>query len=74
MYPVELYFFCWFEILLIFLFQYFELRPIVAPIKCSVLPISANPRFEPIMAAVRSELAKFSVSYKQVRVSNNVMF
>ncbi|MCP9258984.1 Glycyl-tRNA synthetase [Dirofilaria immitis] len=44
---------------------YFALRPIVALIKCSVLPISANPRFEPIMAAVRSELAKFSVSYKQ---------
>ncbi|VDO51724.1 unnamed protein product [Onchocerca flexuosa] len=44
---------------------YFALRPVVAPIKCSVLPISANPRFEPIMAAVRSELAKFSVSYKQ---------
>uniref|UniRef100_A0A8R1U2W1 Glycine--tRNA ligase n=1 Tax=Onchocerca volvulus TaxID=6282 RepID=A0A8R1U2W1_ONCVO len=44
---------------------YFALRPVVAPIKCSLLPISANPRFEPIMAAVRSELAKFSVSYKQ---------
>ncbi|KAL4001830.1 glycine--tRNA ligase [Acanthocheilonema viteae] len=44
---------------------YFALRPIVAPIKCSVLPISANPRFEPIMAAVRTELAKFFVSYKQ---------
>uniref|UniRef100_A0A158Q6Q8 Glycine--tRNA ligase n=1 Tax=Elaeophora elaphi TaxID=1147741 RepID=A0A158Q6Q8_9BILA len=44
---------------------YFALRPIVAPIKCSVLPISANPRFEPIMAAIRSELAKFFVSYKQ---------
>ncbi|CAG9535596.1 unnamed protein product [Cercopithifilaria johnstoni] len=44
---------------------YFALRPIIAPIKCSVLPISANPRFEPIMAAIRSELAKFSVSYKQ---------
>ncbi|VDK85287.1 unnamed protein product [Litomosoides sigmodontis] len=44
---------------------YFALRPIVAPIKCSILPISANLRFEPIMAAVRSELAKFSVSYRQ---------
>ncbi|KAK6100990.1 glycine--tRNA ligase [Brugia pahangi] len=44
---------------------YFALPPIVAPIKCSVLPISSNPRFEPIMDAVRSELVKFSVSYKQ---------
>ncbi|VDM97060.1 unnamed protein product [Thelazia callipaeda] len=44
---------------------YFALQPIVAPIKCSILPISANSRFKLIMAAVRSELAKYSVSYKQ---------
>uniref|UniRef100_A0A914RK94 Uncharacterized protein n=1 Tax=Parascaris equorum TaxID=6256 RepID=A0A914RK94_PAREQ len=30
------------------------------------LPISANVKFEPILAAVREELAKHEISFKQV--------
>ncbi|VDP47189.1 unnamed protein product [Heligmosomoides polygyrus] len=40
------------------------MRPLVAPIKCSVLPISANERLNPIIDAVREELARYDLSYR----------
>uniref|UniRef100_A0A0K0CTN1 Glycine--tRNA ligase n=1 Tax=Angiostrongylus cantonensis TaxID=6313 RepID=A0A0K0CTN1_ANGCA len=43
---------------------FLALRPLVAPIKCSVLPISANERLNPIIEAVREELSKYDLSYR----------
>ncbi|KAK6739631.1 hypothetical protein RB195_008244 [Necator americanus] len=43
---------------------FLALRPLVAPIKCSVLPISANERLNPIIEAVREELARYDLSYR----------
>ncbi|WKY00581.1 hypothetical protein Q1695_014983 [Nippostrongylus brasiliensis] len=43
---------------------FLALRPLVAPIKCSVLPISANEKLNPIIDAVREELAKHDLSYR----------
>ncbi|CAI4230474.1 unnamed protein product [Auanema sp. JU1783] len=43
---------------------FLALKPLVAPIKCSVLPISANEKLEPIIEAVRDELAKYDLSYR----------
>ncbi|EPB78018.1 glycine--tRNA ligase, partial [Ancylostoma ceylanicum] len=45
-------------------FFFLALRPLVAPIKCSVLPISANERLNPIIEAVREELARYDLSYR----------
>lgn len=39
-------------------------KPLVAPIKCSVLPISANEKLVPVMEAVKEELARYELSYK----------
>ncbi|KAK6035167.1 anticodon binding domain protein, partial [Cooperia oncophora] len=43
---------------------FLALRPLVAPIKCSVLPISANERLNPIIEAVREELNQYEISYR----------
>ncbi|KAJ1346947.1 Glycine--tRNA ligase [Parelaphostrongylus tenuis] len=43
---------------------FLALRPLVAPIKCSVLPISANERLNPIIEAVREELSRYDLSYR----------
>lgn len=43
---------------------FLTLRPLIAPIKCSVLPISANDKLVPIIDAVREELAKYDMSYR----------
>jgi hypothetical protein len=42
------------------------LPPSIAPIKCSVLPISANKRLDPIVQAVREELTSREISSKIV--------
>ncbi|EFO98015.1 CRE-GARS-1 protein [Caenorhabditis remanei] len=39
-------------------------KPLVAPIKCSILPISANETLVPVMEAVKEELARYELSYK----------
>lgn len=39
-------------------------KPLVAPIKCSVLPISANDQLVPAMEAVKEELSRYEMSYK----------
>ncbi|CAI5444208.1 unnamed protein product [Caenorhabditis angaria] len=38
--------------------------PLVAPIKCSILPISANEKLVPIIEKVKEELASYELSYK----------
>jgi len=43
---------------------YLELPPIIAPIKCSILPISSNERFDPIIKLVREQLAAHALSHK----------
>jgi glycyl-tRNA synthetase len=42
------------------------LPPIIAPIKCSILPLSQNERLEPIIQAVREELTSREISSKIV--------
>ncbi|CAD5215511.1 unnamed protein product [Bursaphelenchus xylophilus] len=44
--------------------NYLELPPIVAPIKCSLLPISANEKLNPLIEEVRRELSKYELSHK----------
>ncbi|ULU02442.1 hypothetical protein L3Y34_002203 [Caenorhabditis briggsae] len=39
-------------------------KPLVAPIKCSILPISANDTLVPVMDAVKEELSHYELSYK----------
>lgn len=39
-------------------------KPLVAPIKCSILPISANDTLVPVMDAVKEELSRYELSYK----------
>ncbi|KAF1760179.1 hypothetical protein GCK72_008425 [Caenorhabditis remanei] len=39
-------------------------KPLVAPIKCSILPISANETLVPVMEAVKEELARYELCYK----------
>lgn len=39
-------------------------KPLVAPIKCSILPISANAQLVPAMEAVKEELGRYEMSYK----------
>lgn len=44
--------------------NYLELPPLVAPIKCSVLPISSNPKLTPFIQQVRDQLAAYDLSNK----------
>uniref|UniRef100_A0A915MDX7 Cyclin-dependent kinases regulatory subunit n=6 Tax=Meloidogyne TaxID=189290 RepID=A0A915MDX7_MELJA len=44
--------------------SYLELAPSIAPIKCSILPISSNKRLDPIIQAVREELTCREISSK----------
>lgn len=43
---------------------FLALVPLIAPIKCSVLPISANTKLEPIIDAVKEELQNYELSNK----------
>ncbi|KAL3077353.1 hypothetical protein niasHS_013342 [Heterodera schachtii] len=43
---------------------YLELPPLIAPIKCSILPISSNERLDPIIFAVRDQLTSREISSK----------
>uniref|UniRef100_A0A1I7XQL5 Nuclear pore complex protein Nup98-Nup96 n=1 Tax=Heterorhabditis bacteriophora TaxID=37862 RepID=A0A1I7XQL5_HETBA len=44
--------------------KYLTLKPLISPIKCSVLPISNTERLNPIVDAAREELAKYDLSYR----------
>merc|ERR1740131_766834 len=43
---------------------YFSLPPVIAPLKCSVLPLSNNTEFSPLVAKVSEELTENDVSHK----------
>lgn len=43
---------------------YFALPPVIAPLKCSVLPLSNNPDFAPFVNQICTELSRNDVSHK----------
>jgi len=43
---------------------YFSLPPLIAPLKCSVLPLSNNPDFEPLVADISQKLMECDISHK----------
>jgi len=43
---------------------YFSLPPVIAPLKCSVLPLSNNPEFSPIVAKLSKELTLNDISHR----------
>ncbi|XP_017764009.1 PREDICTED: glycine--tRNA ligase isoform X2 [Eufriesea mexicana] len=43
---------------------YFSLPPVVAPLKCSVLPLSANNEFVPFIKQLSQNLTKLDISHK----------
>ncbi|AFZ80103.1 glycyl-tRNA synthetase, putative [Theileria equi strain WA] len=44
--------------------QYVSLKPPIAPIKCSVLPLSGKEVFNPLITRVQNQLNKLGISYK----------
>jgi glycyl-tRNA synthetase len=44
--------------------QFLKLSPNIAPIKCSILPLSSDKQFNPIIAQVREKLAASGISFK----------
>jgi len=43
---------------------YFSLPPVIAPLKCAILPLSNNPDFGPLVAEISSQLTECDVSHK----------
>jgi len=43
---------------------YFSLPPIIAPLKCAVLPLSNNPEFGPLVADISTRLTECDISHK----------
>jgi glycyl-tRNA synthetase len=43
---------------------YFSLPPVIAPLKCSVLPLSNNPDFSPLVSKISSSLTESDVSHR----------
>lgn len=43
---------------------YFALPPVIAPLKCSVLPLSGNDEFVPFVKKLSQELTKVDISHK----------
>jgi len=43
---------------------FFSLPPVVAPLKCSVLPLSTNPEFVPFVKQISQALTRVDVSHK----------
>ncbi|XP_049796890.1 glycine--tRNA ligase [Schistocerca nitens] len=43
---------------------YFSLPPVVAPLKCSVLPLSGNAEFQPFVQQLSRELTRLDISHK----------
>merc|ERR1712223_2206393 len=44
--------------------SYFTLPPVIAPLKCSVLPLSNNPDFTPLVTRLSQDLVNNDVSHK----------
>ena len=45
---------------------YFSLPPVIAPIKCSLLPLSNNPDFNPMVAQLSQALTQADISHRSV--------
>ena len=43
---------------------YFTLPPVIAPLKCAVLPLSNNPDFNGLVEKISGELTENDVSHK----------
>ncbi|XP_067005016.2 glycine--tRNA ligase [Anabrus simplex] len=43
---------------------FLSLPPIVAPLKCSVLPLSGNPEFQPFVKQLSKDLTRLDISHK----------
>lgn len=43
---------------------FFSLPPLIAPLKCSVLPLSGNPEFQPFVKKLSQDLTRRDVSHK----------
>jgi len=43
---------------------YFSLPPVIAPIKCSLLPLSNNPDFNPMVAQISQALTQADISHR----------
>lgn len=43
---------------------FFSLPPLVAPLKCSILPLSPNPDFQPFIRSLSSDLSLNGISFK----------
>ncbi|XP_046395890.1 glycine--tRNA ligase [Ischnura elegans] len=43
---------------------FFSLPPVIAPLKCSVLPLSNNPQFNPFIKKLSEELTRVDVSHR----------
>jgi glycyl-tRNA synthetase len=52
--------------------NYLELPPLVAPIKCSILPIGSNPILVPFIQQVREQLAEHDLSNKVDDTSGSI--
>ena len=44
--------------------SYFSLPPLIAPLKCSVLPLSSNAEFVPFIKEISASLTQYDVSHK----------
>ena len=49
---------------------YLALPPIIAPYKCSVLPLSKNEKFDPIIEKISKELTDNDIAHKVYQRSN----
>ncbi|KAI6184565.1 Diadenosine tetraphosphate synthetase [Aphelenchoides bicaudatus] len=52
--------------------NFLALPPLVAPIKCSILPIGSNPILVPFINEVREQLAEYDLSYKVDDTSGSI--
>jgi len=43
---------------------YFALPPVLAPYKCSILPLSGNPNFKPLVSVLSRQLTECDVSHR----------
>ncbi|XP_022200284.2 glycine--tRNA ligase [Nilaparvata lugens] len=50
----------------------FALPPLVAPIKCSILPLSSNSEFEPFVIKLSNALTKLNISHKVDDASGSI--
>lgn len=52
--------------------RFFTIPPLVAPYKCSVLPISNKPEFDPFISTISAGLKNFSLAHKVDKSSGSI--